>query len=70
MLAARRHALILRLARERGSVQVAELVGILGVSDVTVRRDLDQLARAGQLEKVHGGAVLPPGAEPAPAGRG
>ncbi|WP_194893850.1 substrate-binding domain-containing protein [Catenulispora pinisilvae] len=68
MLAARRHALILRLARERGSVQVAELVGILGVSDVTVRRDLDQLAKAGQLEKVHGGAVLPASAEPeAPA---
>jgi len=70
MLAARRHALILRLARERGSVQVAELVGILGVSDVTVRRDLDQLARAGQLEKVHGGAVLPPAAEPAASARG
>jgi DNA-binding LacI/PurR family transcriptional regulator len=69
LLAARRHALILRLARERGSVQVAELVGILGVSDVTVRRDLDQLARAGQLEKVHGGAVLPPGAEPAAPGQ-
>jgi DNA-binding LacI/PurR family transcriptional regulator len=65
VLAARRHALILRLARERGSVQVAELVGILGVSDVTVRRDLDQLAKAGQLEKVHGGAVLPASAEPA-----
>jgi DNA-binding LacI/PurR family transcriptional regulator len=61
--------LILRLARERGSVQVAELVGILGVSDVTVRRDLDQLARTGQLEKVHGGAVLPPGAEPVGDGR-
>ena len=69
MLAARRHALILRLARERGSVQVAELVGILGVSDVTVRRDLDQLSRAGQLEKVHGGAVLPPGAEPGAPGQ-
>ncbi|MEY9887926.1 DNA-binding LacI/PurR family transcriptional regulator [Catenulispora sp. MAP12-49] len=69
MLAARRHALILRLARERGSVQVAELVGILGVSDVTVRRDLDQLAKAGQLEKVHGGAVLPASAEPAAPAR-
>jgi len=69
VLAARRHALILRLARERGSVQVAELVGILGVSDVTVRRDLDQLAKAGQLEKVHGGAVLPASAEPAAPAR-
>ncbi|MEZ0112207.1 DNA-binding LacI/PurR family transcriptional regulator [Catenulispora sp. EB89] len=69
MLAARRHALILRLARERGSVQVAELVGILGVSDVTVRRDLDQLAKAGQLDKVHGGAVLPASAEPAAPAR-
>ena len=62
MLAARRYALIMELARDRGSVRVTELVDVLGVSDVTVRRDLEHLARAGQLEKVHGGAVLPSGA--------
>lgn len=62
MLAARRHAVIMELARVHGSVKVTELVDVLGVSDVTVRRDLEQLARAGNLEKVHGGAVLSPGA--------
>ncbi len=34
-----------------------ELTRKLGVSDTTVRRDLDALARQGMLEKVHGGAV-------------
>src|ERR1700761_9502705 len=31
----------------------------LGVSDMTIRRDLEVLARDGLVEKVHGGAVLP-----------
>ncbi len=34
-----------------------ELTRKLGVSDMTVRRDLDALARQGVVEKVHGGAV-------------
>nr|WP_203617711.1 DeoR/GlpR family DNA-binding transcription regulator [Streptomyces bauhiniae] len=43
--------------RRRGGVRVNELTRQLGVSDMTVRRDLDALARQGVLEKVHGGAV-------------
>ncbi|BFO19353.1 hypothetical protein SHKM778_57410 [Streptomyces sp. KM77-8] len=38
-------------------MRVNELTRKLGVSDMTVRRDLDALARQGVLEKVHGGAV-------------
>ncbi|MGW7428249.1 DeoR/GlpR family DNA-binding transcription regulator [Streptomyces sp. NPDC054861] len=57
MLAPQRRALILDLVRREGAVRVAHLVDQLGVSDMTVRRDLDALARAGSLEKVHGGAV-------------
>lgn len=57
MLAAERHALILdRLVRTR-SVRVSDLVDMLGVSDMTVRRDLDRLHHQGLLEKVHGGAT-------------
>jgi DeoR/GlpR family transcriptional regulator of sugar metabolism len=37
---------------------VSELTELLGVSDMTVRRDLDVLARHGLIEKVHGGATL------------
>ncbi|WUN36036.1 DeoR/GlpR family DNA-binding transcription regulator [Kitasatospora sp. NBC_00315] len=57
MLAQQRQALILESVRRRGAVRVAELVDQLGVSDMTVRRDLDVLARQGAVQKVHGGAV-------------
>jgi DeoR/GlpR family transcriptional regulator of sugar metabolism len=57
LLAGQRRAAIVREVRERGGVRVTELVDRFRVSDMTIRRDLDALARAGQLEKVHGGAV-------------
>ncbi|MFF2746355.1 DeoR/GlpR family DNA-binding transcription regulator [Kitasatospora sp. NPDC058048] len=56
-LAGQRRVLILEQIRERGGVRVTELVRDLGVSDMTVRRDLDALARRGLVHKVHGGAV-------------
>ncbi|MER5183811.1 DeoR/GlpR family DNA-binding transcription regulator [Streptomyces sp. NPDC002896] len=57
LLAEQRRALILDEVRRRGGVRVNELTRKLGVSDMTVRRDLDTLARQGVIEKVHGGAV-------------
>ncbi|WP_157871685.1 DeoR/GlpR family DNA-binding transcription regulator, partial [Streptomyces aurantiacus] len=57
LLAEQRRALILDEVRRRGGVRVNELTRKLGVSDMTVRRDLDSLARQGVVEKVHGGAV-------------
>ncbi|MEW2632887.1 DeoR/GlpR family DNA-binding transcription regulator [Streptomyces sp. NPDC048389] len=62
LLAEQRRALILDEVRRRGGVRVNELTRRLNVSDMTVRRDLDALARQGVVEKVHGGAV--PVAEP------
>ncbi|MEU0087444.1 DeoR/GlpR family DNA-binding transcription regulator [Streptomyces sp. NPDC006274] len=62
LLAEQRRALILDEVRRRGGVRVNELTRRLSVSDMTVRRDLDALARQGVVEKVHGGAV--PVAEP------
>lgn len=58
MLARHRQSLIVQEVRRTGSAKVSELTRSMGVSDMTVRRDLDALARAGLLEKVHGGAVL------------
>ncbi|MBA3289756.1 MAG: DeoR/GlpR transcriptional regulator [Acidimicrobiia bacterium] len=58
LLARGRRDLILDELGRRGSVRVSELTTLLGVSDMTVRRDLDVLALAGSLEKVHGGATL------------
>ena len=52
---------ILRRLNDGGSVAVADLARELDVSDMTIRRDLAGLERAGLLERVHGGAVLPAG---------
>jgi DeoR/GlpR family transcriptional regulator of sugar metabolism len=57
LLAEQRRALILDEVRRRGGARVNELTRRLRVSDMTVRRDLDALARQGLVEKVHGGAV-------------
>lgn len=57
MLAAERHEQILRILRRRGRLVVGELVAELGVSPITVRRDLGELDAAGLLRRVHGGAV-------------
>lgn len=57
MLARQRQAFILDRVREDGAVRVADLVRELGVSDMTVRRDLEVLDERGLLEKVHGGAT-------------
>lgn len=56
-LARQRQELILSEIRRHGAVRVSDLVTRLGVSDMTVRRDLDVLASAGRLTKVHGGAT-------------
>jgi DeoR/GlpR family transcriptional regulator of sugar metabolism len=59
MLARHRQSLILEDIRRAGSARVSDLTQRLGVSDMTIRRDLEVLARTGLIEKVHGGAVLP-----------
>ena len=59
MLAKHRQSMILQDVRRAGSARVSDLTQRLGVSDMTVRRDLEVLARAGLIEKVHGGAVVP-----------
>jgi DeoR/GlpR family transcriptional regulator of sugar metabolism len=59
MLARHRQSLILQAVRSDGSARVSDLTQRLGVSDMTIRRDLEVLARDGLVEKVHGGAVMP-----------
>ena len=58
MLAPQRHAYILERLRADGAVRVSDLMRELGVSDMTVRRDLEALESQGHLVKVHGGATL------------
>ena len=56
-LASQRQAVILDEVERLGAVRVSRLVERLGVSDMTVRRDLDALAQRGLIVKVHGGAT-------------
>ena len=56
-LARQRQTLILERVREEGAVRVSDLVRSLGVSDMTIRRDLELLSERGLIEKVHGGAA-------------
>jgi DeoR/GlpR family transcriptional regulator of sugar metabolism len=58
MLAEQRQQLILKEVRRSGAARVSELTELLGVSDMTIRRDLDVLANAGLVDKVHGGATV------------
>ncbi|MFJ6196955.1 DeoR/GlpR family DNA-binding transcription regulator [Micromonospora sp. NPDC092111] len=58
MLAPQRQSAILELIRQRGGVRVSHLVSRFGVSDMTIRRDLEVLAERGLVDKVHGGATL------------
>lgn len=50
---------IVDIARREGKVTVDGLVDHFGVTAQTIRRDLTELADGGQLERVHGGAILP-----------
>jgi DeoR/GlpR family transcriptional regulator of sugar metabolism len=59
----RREAILAALARD-GRIVAARLAAALGVSDDTIRRDLDELATAGRVRRVRGGAL--PAASPTP----
>ncbi|GAB3860000.1 DeoR/GlpR family DNA-binding transcription regulator [Dactylosporangium cerinum] len=58
MLAQQRQTAILDLVRRHGGVRVSQLVRQFGVSDMTIRRDLEALADRGLVDKVHGGATI------------
>ncbi|PZA06866.1 MULTISPECIES: DeoR/GlpR family DNA-binding transcription regulator [unclassified Meiothermus] len=52
-----RRSKIIELLERKGSVQVDELVGLFGVSHVTIRKDLTELEGRGLLHRTHGGAT-------------
>ena len=55
MIPAERRARIVELLEERRAVRVSVLSETLGVSEMTIRRDLEQLEQAGLLSRTHGG---------------
>lgn len=85
MLANERREAILRAVERQGSITVKVLAEEMGVSAVTLRQDVRELAGQGLLNRVHGGATAlapdvpvpvpvsapaeAPAPAPAPAGR-
>lgn len=57
MLKEERQQAIINLLRRDGKVLAADLITRLNVSEDTIRRDLNELAEAGILQRVHGGAL-------------
>jgi DNA-binding LacI/PurR family transcriptional regulator len=64
-LPAGRRAHVLAALERDGLVRISDLSADLGVSPVTLRRDLAQFEEEGLLERVHGGAVPVAGQAPA-----
>ena len=58
MLAAERRLRIARVIQDETSVRVSELSKVLQVSEVTIRRDLQELEKEGIVKKTHGGAIV------------
>ncbi|WP_427051726.1 DeoR/GlpR family DNA-binding transcription regulator [Paenibacillus sp. TC-CSREp1] len=57
MLVAERYEKIVEWVDAQGSMRVTELSERCGVTEETIRRDLDKLEQAGRLRRSHGGAV-------------
>ncbi|MBM3999046.1 MAG: DeoR/GlpR transcriptional regulator [Planctomycetes bacterium] len=57
MLAEERRSRLLELVRQRGFASLPDLAGQLGVSESTVRRDLDALEENGSAKRTHGGVL-------------
>src|ERR1700755_1800015 len=51
-----RHQRILDAVQQAGELGVGQLAELTGTSEMTVRRDLEQLADQGMLERYRGGA--------------
>lgn len=57
MLSAERHERILEQLEQNKSVKVSEISRRLGVTEKTIRLDLEYLEQCGLLKRIHGGAV-------------
>lgn len=57
MLTIQRKKLILARLAADGEIVARDLAAELGTSEDTIRRDLRELAQAGKLQRVHGGAL-------------
>ena len=66
LLNTERRQQIAQFIRERKRATVAELSGHFGVSEATIRRDLEKLDSQGEIRRAHGGALAVERAAPEP----
>ena len=66
MLAVQRQMRIVDEVARTGGARISMLTRLLGVSDMTIRRDIDALARRGLVRRVHGGAAAGQGSSDEP----
>lgn len=59
MIPAERQRRILRVLQDQGTASIAQLCELLGVSHMTVRRDIAALEELGRVTSVSGGVALP-----------
>ena len=58
LIPAERQQQILEILRDKLTIRGSNLSELLGVSEMTIRRDLDALESQGVVERTHGGAVF------------
>ena len=58
MITYKRRQSLLDILRKQPGLSVSEIANVLGVSEGTIRNDLNALEAEGRLKRVHGGAVL------------
>src|SRR5665213_3683225 len=57
MIIAERQSRLRDILSQRGMCDLETLAGELGVSQSTVRRDIDLLEQSGEVERTHGGVI-------------
>lgn len=58
-----RNIQIINYLKEHKTASVTELASVLYVSEATIRRDLTEMQKVGQIERSHGGAILSEGSD-------
>ena len=58
MLKEQRLLKIMQLIKQDGEVEINALCKMFGVTDMTIRRDLDNLAKTNNIVRTHGGAMI------------
>ena len=58
ILISKRRDDICKLLKEKNILSIGELSSILNIPKITIRRDLDYLAKGKRIKKTHGGAII------------